>query len=183
MSLDSDIAHPSVSGTPVNAVDTVADGIDRKLDPRFVTLQRRAGLVSTATRSLVLFGGGVGVMTLGLDHPAAVFGTCGVIAVLLLIHSQWWPAVAYARASYRVDGGGIEIRRGVLWRTVTTVPRSRVQHTDVTQGPFERQLGLGTLVVHTAGNAHAQVHVRGLEYERAVKIRTHLLPRNERDVV
>jgi membrane protein YdbS with pleckstrin-like domain len=172
-----------VSGIAVNAIDPVADGMDRKLDPRFITLQRRAGLVSTAIRSFLLCAAGVGAMAMGAGNPAAVFGVCGVLALVLLIHSQWWPAVAYARASYRVDAGGIEIRRGVLWRTVTTVPRSRVQHTDVTQGPFERQLGLGTLVVHTAGNAHAQVHVRGLAYDHAVRIRTHLLPRNERDVV
>jgi membrane protein YdbS with pleckstrin-like domain len=181
VSLDPSIA--SASGIPVNAVDTVADGMDRQLDPRFITLQRRAGLVSTAIRSLLMFAAGAGVVVMGFDYPAAVYGTCGALAVILLIQSQWWPALAYKRASYRVDAAGIEIRRGVLWRSVTTVPRSRVQHTDVTQGPFERQLGLGTLVVHTAGNAHAEVHLQGLAYDHAVRIRTHLLPRNERDVV
>ena len=62
-----------------------------------------------------------------------------------------WPAISYRFASYRLDASGFEIRRGVYWRTITNVPRSRVQHTDVSQGPLERRFGLGTLVIYTAG--------------------------------
>jgi membrane protein YdbS with pleckstrin-like domain len=57
-----------------------------------------------------------------------------------------------------VDARGLEIRRGVFWRSVVNVPRSRVQHTDVSQGPLERSYGLGTLIVYTAGTDHAQVN-------------------------
>ena len=78
--------------------------------------------------------------------------------------AQCWPAIDYSHTSYRVDDEGIEIRRGVWWRTVTNVPRSRVQHTDVSQGPFERNHGLGTLVVYTAGTDHAKVELGGLDH-------------------
>ena len=44
------------------------------------------------------------------------------------------------------------------------MPRSRIQHTDVTQGPFERWLGLGTLVIYTAGTEHAAVPIEGLPH-------------------
>ena len=92
-----------------------------------------------------------------------------------------WPAIAYRHASYRVDDLGIEIRRGVYFREVTSVPRSRVQHTDVSQGPIERRFALGTLVIHTAGTANAKVTLAGLEHGTARRIQTHLLPGTEGD--
>jgi membrane protein YdbS with pleckstrin-like domain len=82
-----------------------------------------------------------------------------------------------------VDELGLEIHRGVYWRTITNVPRSRIQHTDVSQGPLERAHGLGTLVVYTAGTQHAQVKLPGLELAVAQRIRTHLLPSDQGDAV
>ena len=71
----------------------------------------------------------------------------------------------------------------MLWRQVINVPRSRVQHTDVSQGPLERSHGLATLIVHTAGVEHAQVELAGLPYEVALRLRDHLLPRDASDAV
>ena len=89
----------------------------------------------------------------------------------------------YRHTSYRVDDQGIEIRRGVYWRVVINVPRSRVQHIDVSQGPLDRRYGLGTLVVYTAGTDHAKVELGGLEHGRALRIREHLLPSGADDAV
>lgn len=56
------------------------------------------------------------------------------------------------------------------------MPRSRVQHTDVSQDPIERGFGLGTLVIYTAGTDHARVDLSGLEQATALRIRDYLLP-------
>lgn len=98
-------------------------------------------------------------------------------------HTYRWPPRVYAHASYRVDDQGIEIRSGVHWRVVINVPRSRVQHIDVSQGPVERRFGLGTLVIYTAGTDHAKVEIEGLEHGRALRIREHLLPTGAGDAV
>ena len=66
---------------------------------------------------------------------------------------------------------------------MTNVPRSRVQHTDVAQGPLERRYGLGTLVIYTAGTEHAKVALPGLAYADALRIRDQLLPREGADAV
>ena len=63
------------------------------------------------------------------------------------------------------------------------MPRSRVQHTDVSQGPLERKLGLGTLVIYTAGTDHARVALSGLDHSTALDIREHLLPGRTGDAV
>jgi membrane protein YdbS with pleckstrin-like domain len=98
---------------------------------------------------------------------------------VLAWHAHRWPAIDYRHASYRIDGRCLEIRRGVYWRTIVAVPRSRVQHTDVSQGPLERRLGLGTLVVYTAGTDHARVSLGGLEHARALLLREQLLPQGD----
>jgi membrane protein YdbS with pleckstrin-like domain len=113
---------------------------------------------------------------------ALVLAGALVVAVLGW-HAHYWPPIAYRHASYRVDELGIEIRRGVHWRSAINVPRSRVQHTDVSQGPLERQHGLATLVVYTAGTDHSKVDLGGLDHAVALRIREHLLPPGKSDAV
>ena len=157
----------------------MADGLDHRLDPRVISLERIIGGLSvalTAGGSLI----GLGVrMLVGDDMPVGRI-LLPVMWLLLVLIGAWkayrWPARAYQHTSYRVDDQGIEIRTGVYWRVVINVPRSRVQHIDVSQGPIERRFGLGTLVIHTAGTDHAKVELSGLEHGRALRIREHLLP-------
>ncbi len=110
-----------------------------------------------------------------------------VVWLTLVALAAWkayaWPARAYRHTSYRIDDQGIEICKGVYWRVVINVPRSRVQHIDVSQGPIERRYGLGTLIVYTAGTDHAKVDLEGLEHGRALRIREHLLPSESGDAV
>src|SRR5688572_16414589 len=109
----------------------------------------------------------------------------GVLVLLALLAwlMQAWPPVEYRYMSYRVDAAGLEIRRGVLWRHVITVPRSRIQHTDVSQGPIERRYGLGTLTLFTAGSEHQRVNLAGLDHERAQALRDPLVPPVDGDAV
>jgi uncharacterized protein len=167
------------------AGDTVADGIRRELDPRWVTVQRIHGAIASVAAANVSF---IGVMALWARVGTLGAGLLLVPAWALLMawlawHLYRWPAIAYRFASYRVDADGLEILRGVYWRTITNVPRSRVQHTDVSQGPLERRHGLGTLVVYTAGSEHSEVKLPGLDFAVARRIRAHLLPGSEGDAV
>jgi membrane protein YdbS with pleckstrin-like domain len=158
---------------------SVADGVEHHLDPRAVTVDRLGGwivcggiaLAQLIALVLVAFLTPIPIwvkaLLLGLVWPAAAAG------LSWLAHQ--WPAVVHRHASYRVDDEGIEIKEGVVWRRVINVPRSRVQHTDVSQGPIERSFGLGTLVIFTAGTEHARVQLHGLEHGLALRIRDHLL--------
>ena len=169
----------------VSAAD-VADGQPRSLDPQVIVLRRIAGAIST----LILGGGALVVLLILMlteELPMPRAALCGVLwmagVTLLGWHAYRWPAVDYRHRSYRVDDLGIEIRRGVFWRDVINVPRSRVQHTDVAQGPLERRYGLGTLVVYTAGSDHARVSLGGLRHDVALRIREHLLPTGDGSAV
>jgi hypothetical protein len=165
--------------------DSIADAVARRLDPRWIIVQRIHGAITVAILSAVSF---VGVMIVWIASQILLLGLLLLPLWLLAMgalawHLQRWPAVSYRFASYRLDGVSLEILRGVYWRTITNVPKSRVQHTDVSQGPLERRHGLGTLVVYTAGTQHSQVTLSGLDFTVAQRIRTYLLPSDHGDAV
>ena len=167
--------------------DEVADGQDHSLDPRVIPLNRITNSLIVAAIALGLLVA-LGIVTLAVDDmPGWLRGLLPVAWLVLVVFggvlAYGWPARSYRHASYRVDGQGIEIRRGVYWRVVINLPRSRVQHIDVSQGPLDRRYGPGTLVVYTAGTDHAKVELGGLEHGRALRIREHLLPPGADDAV
>ena len=98
------------------------------------------------------------------------------IAIALL--SYRWPPLEYRHTRYRVDEQLIEIERGVVFRESIAIPRSRVQHLDVAQGPMMRRHGLGELAIYTAGTEYSRVTLAGLAYEVAQSLRDRLLPRD-----
>lgn len=101
-----------------------------------------------------------------------------VIAGGLAAVSHVGPALRYRSTWVRLDADGLEYEHGWLWRHHVSVPRSRIQHTDVTQGPYERRFGLATLVVYTAGTEHASIPIEGLSHETALAFRDALLARD-----
>ena len=165
-------------------------GETRALDPRSIEVERISGWILTAvTAALAAVGLALlhRILSTLYDIPwwvGLLLPFVWLTGVSLLgVHSHRWPVRAYRHSSYRVDPRGIEIRRGVYWRVVINVPRSRVQHTDVSQGPLERRYGLGTLVIYTAGTDHAQVQLPGLEHGVALALREQLLPAGDADAV
>jgi membrane protein YdbS with pleckstrin-like domain len=165
----------------------IADAEDRALDPRSIQVQRITGWIFFVIIS-ILSGIGVGIALLVADEaPGWLRRSLPflwlVASALLAWHAYRWPVLDYRHTSYRVDALGIEIRRGVYWRVTINVPRSRLQHTDVSQGPLERRYGLGTLVIYTAGTDHARIDLAGLEHGVALRLREHLLPSGDSDAV
>lgn len=151
------------------------------LDPRFVRLQRETGWYFSAAVSL---GALVGLTVLfGIRRWYWALPLWALVSAGVAWFSYRWAEIEYRAISYRVDDDGIEIRSGVWWREVSTVPRSRVQHIDVSQGPLERKYGLGTLVIYTAGTAHSKTELPGLEHQAALDLRNQLLPRVAPDAV
>jgi membrane protein YdbS with pleckstrin-like domain len=175
-----------VAAGPEPVEGPIADGSERVLDPRSISLERVSRGIFTAifaglsfiALAVVLFSASLG-MLIGLLSLAAWALVMAGLAAL----AWFWPPLHYRHVSYRVDDSGIRIRRGVIWRSVTTVPRSRVQHTDVSQGPIERGLGLASLIIHTAGTQNASVSLGGLSHDDALRVRDHLIDVDERDAV
>ena len=81
------------------------------------------------------------------------------------------PERIYRRLGYAIDGRLLRTVRGWMFHVDTIVPFVRVQHIDVTRGPFDKMFGTATLVVHTAGTHNSIVVLPGLSPQRAAEIR------------
>lgn len=101
---------------------------------------------------------------------------------LVLIAGWRYAALRHARTRYRLDATGLEIHRGVWWRSKIRVPRSRVQHTDVHQGPLDRRWEMADLTVFTAGTESASISLAGLPAPRALALRDALLQGHDRQL-
>lgn len=181
MALQEPPADPVESAPPGAAQEPlppIADGVERFLDPRWIQVERITGWIVTApilAGLLLAFVLVVALAPLAGWIKVALGLVWAVVALVLAWHTHRWPEVAHRHASYKVNARGIEIRRGVVWRKVINVPRSRVQHTDVSQGPLERGHDLATLVLYTAGTEHARVELRGIDHATALRLRDHLV--------
>lgn len=158
--------------------------VEHALDPRSVDVGRLGGIVPFLIVWLPA-SAGVALATitvpwhvgLKLGLVAAYIGLSGLGATLCYLGPAW----RYRYTRYRVDQLGLTIRRGIYWRSVTVVPKSRVQHIDVLQGPVQRRFELATLVVHTAGTHSASISLGGLSHTAALSLRDFLIDRDHRD--
>ena len=84
-----------------------------------------------------------------------------LLAALGVTIAYRYPAVRYRHLRYRVDPDGLRIQHGVVWRKITWVPITRVQHTDVSRGPLQRNYELAKLTVDTAGTEGSSIPLSG----------------------
>ncbi|MCA1660844.1 MAG: PH domain-containing protein [Novosphingobium sp.] len=99
----------------------------------------------------------------------------GAFLVPVLLLAMWLviraPLRRYQARGYQLGDDRLRVVRGLVFNADTVVPFGRVQHIDVHQGPLERAYGLGTLVLHTAGNHNASVALPGVAHDDALAMR------------
>lgn len=95
----------------------------------------------------------------------AIIGLVGLSGILIA------PDRIYRRLGYAMDERLLRTVRGWMFHIDTVVPFVRVQHIDVTRGPFDKLFGTASLVVHTAGTHNSIVTLPGLSPQRAAEIR------------
>lgn len=102
----------------------------------------------------------------------------GAVAIASGLLLGWRYAMRYAAmyaALHLPDG--VLIRRGVWWRSEIFVPRARIQHTEVNQGPLDRRWGMASISLHTAGTRLEHIRLPGLPRDVAERLRDELLDR------
>ncbi len=150
------------------------DRIYHPLSPNYVRCERVAGLIFLSIVATALLIGWLVLLVLSWPPGiwvfiAAVAGFVGwaLIAWFTLKYPTW----DYERRRWCLDERSLEIQSGIWWRSVVTIPRARVQHVDVSQGPLARRYDLATLVVHTAGTEHSKIELDGLPHPAAQQLR------------
>lgn len=146
----------------------------QRLPIEALRLDRFVGCILIAGVALVCLIGMI--IPLLMESPTpAVWGWAGAGCFLLLglvIYAGWfYPKAAHRCTSWRISELGLEIRRGVWWRHRIVIPHSRMQHSDIEQGPLQRMYSLATLVIHTAGTKNASTQLENLKSETADQLR------------
>jgi len=102
--------------------------------------------------------------TLGLSLLA-------LIAVLHFIYNYF----AFTRKGYAIRARDIIFKKGVFWKSTTSVPFSRIQHCEVKEGPIDRLFDLASLHLYTAGGSSSDLKIPGLKPEKANAIKQFVL--------
>ncbi|WP_370327234.1 PH domain-containing protein [Euzebya sp.] len=143
-----------------------ADTDLRPLDPRVRTVWWISGAISAG---IVV----IAAVVVALLVPSPGGWIAGGIALVAVVSAALVPPLRYSRWRYAVRDDDIWVRQGIVWRTTTVVPFSRLQFVDTSQGPFDRWLGLASLVLHTAA-VGSETTIPGLAEGEAEQLRERL---------
>jgi membrane protein YdbS with pleckstrin-like domain len=83
----------------------------------------------------------------------------GVIAVLLAVVAFGIPFLRWQTTTYQLTTRRLQLRQGILTRSGRDFPLIRISDVSFSQGPIDRLVGSGRLVVESAGE-HGQLVLR-----------------------
>ena len=115
------------------------------------------------------FGGPEALRIVGLA-VVAVFGLWGL----------WWILTTPRRTralGYALEANHLMARRGIMFRSMSSMPYGRIQYVDVDSGPLERMCGVARLTVRTAGTTTGTMVLFGIPLNVAEKLRADLVRR------
>jgi len=143
----------------------------RKVDPATVNVWRCEAVVTVVALS------SSAVLVALVRLPGPILGAMVLAASIAIVVAWVLPSAQYQALDYEVDEAGISIRSGILWRSQIRLPRVRIQHTDVSQGPLQRRFGVATLKLYTAGSRYTRIDLPGLAHDEALALRDALIAR------
>ena len=89
--------------------------------------------------------------------------------------------VGYKIKGYALREKDIVYRKGVIVKSVTTIPFNRVQHCEIKQGPIERYFGLKSLALFTAGGQSSDLRIPGLLPNDAEQLKDFIIKTTAQD--
>ena len=76
---------------------------------------------------------------------------------------------------YAVREHDVSFRKGIVWRSSSYLPYSRIQHVGLDSGPVDRFFGLRRLTFFTAGSIGADLSIPGLPLDTAERLRQYIV--------
>lgn len=116
------------------------------------------------------FFGGPEVLRIAGVAVIAVFGLWGL----------WWILTTPRRTralGYALESNHLMARRGIVFRSMSSMPYGRIQYVDVDSGPLERMCGVARLTVRTAGTTTGTMVLFGIPLNVAEELRADLVRR------
>jgi len=179
-------AEPPVEQAPEPAVELEIPRGFQSLEPDWIRCEQMGSRIF-----MLIFGLGsaLALLILGWLHiisrDTLVWWVAGWLVLIpgLAWLGYRWPVWEFPFRGWELREDSFDVRKGLIARRSIRVPRSRVQYTDVVQGPVQRRFGLATLQVHVAGTESATVALEGVRHELALRLRDILIEGGGDDAV
>ena len=154
----------------------MSDGIPPILagDPQWRRLDARMLLVHPVQEAVRFLPALLLVFLSGRSSDRSQWWDLGILAIIVVLGIMRW-----VTTRYRIWGGQIELRQGLVNRRLLTTPADRVRTVDVTAPIWHRALGLARVEIGTAGGglgAH-RIVLDALAAPVAAQLRGELLHR------
>jgi len=145
----------------------------------FIQLEKsylRYGIVfSILIWLLIIILANIGASVAELDYPPFLGYIVWSVVITLMIANVIYSYFSYFREGYALRQKDIIYKNGLFWRSVATIPFSRIQHCEVKEGPIQRMFGIASLHVYTAGGNSSDIDIPGLNPGRANELKQFVL--------
>lgn len=168
---------PTAASTPseTSMLDRLLSGSFMALHPNVRLIWVVSAFVS-AGFTLVMFSFLEYFLLWGKPFWPFLFPVGSFVAVgLLTLPSLVLVGAQYRKWRFALRENELLITYGVIWRTMRSIPRSRIQHVDLHSGPVDRLLGVVQVSVYTAGSVAAVANIPGLDPGLGEVLREELL--------
>jgi uncharacterized protein len=156
-----------------------AEEIDlRRIEPSYWKVLQLSWLIST----LILFTAGAAAIFFVKKIQSAPF--IAVIAGVLILWAAsryWLLQRSFAIKAYAIREKDVLYRTGYIIRRLHACPFNRIQHCSVHSGVLERQYGLASISLFTAGSEGSDLRIPGLKEETAASIREFIMQKIKTD--
>lgn len=137
----------------------------RRLDARMLLIHPFQAVVRFLPALLAIF------IARSSTDPMDRWELLAVPVVMALGAARWFTT------RYRIGGGQLVLRRGLINRTTSTAPLDRVRTVDLTAQLHHRALGLAKVEISTAGSSHERLVLDALRLDEGRRLREELLHR------
>jgi len=165
--------------SPFQNIQIDIDNLPRQADVQFKRLQGSYLMVSMFSLAifwtLVFLLAFFGPSTFDIDIPQEILTYIYMGLVGLAIVSFLLAFFGFRKKGYAMREKDIMYKAGIIWKSVTTIPFSRIQHCEVKEGPIERIFGLSSLHIYTAGGSSSDIDIPGLYPQEAHDIKSFVL--------
>jgi membrane protein YdbS with pleckstrin-like domain len=131
----------------------------------------------------LIIGVGLIIFLLFLDiaYPS-LYNLIGLAGLSLILAFSFWAVyVGFGKKGYALRQRDIIYKKGIFWKSLTTIPFNRVQHCEVKQGPIDRIFDLSQLNIFTAGGSQSDLTIPGLTPEKAQALKNFIIKKTGQD--
>ncbi len=111
-----------------------------------------------------------------IPYAKVLFFSFAITSIIL----TW---ISYYKRGHALRENDIIYKEGVLFNNVTTISFNRVQHCEISQGPFEQMFDLYTLKVFTAGGQSSDLEIPGLDKETADGLKEYIVEETAKNTI